>query len=126
MTAYTFETITAAQAASFSPADKVSVLVPNYEVGAGEFSLTYVADVGGVGSHLDIQYQGKTVSFGPGIFGTSQLFFAPLRTLYIGDPVGSDTFQSGSGFDNLFGSGGNDSLAGGYGADYLSGAALST
>lgn len=121
MTAYVFETITAAQALAYDAAnDTLAFTAP----GASASGL-YVTFNSGLGSDLRVELTlsatNQTVVFGPGMAPESGLTFADGSQATIG-PSRNNSSVSGSGAnDALFGGMHKDTISGGEGADTLVG-----
>ncbi len=137
MTAFTFQTISAAQALAYNgSADSLSFGALNATTG----SVAYLAP-----DQIAVTFGGQTITFGPGILGDRDLAFNNGGTLYIGAPTaenvtatasddemfggdgadilnggdGNDALQGNQGDDQLIGGGGADSAYGGQGADTI-------
>lgn len=111
MTAYTFQTISPAQAAAYTAADS---LVIN-----GAANQVSVAFVGG-SEPVAISLGGLTVNFGPGVINDQDLTFSSGGALIVGSAA-ADSASGGGVADALFGGDGGDTLAGGDGGDLLQG-----
>ena len=139
MPTYSFETITAAQAATITPSDTLVIAA-----GAGhanEITVLYnPASVDFPQGSITIAFGAQSVVFGPAISAVSQArqiqiydtphMFADDSLLFIGDELGNglarftltnDALYGGGGDDSLFGGAGNDLIQGNTGNDTLNG-----
>ena len=131
MALYRFETITAAQAMSYTGSSDSLAFDPGSLI---ELNLAYIPSP----EQVAITFNGRTVNFGAGIYGDLDVKFAGGGTFFIGGGaaenvaggavddvlfggVGDDTLSGGDGSDRLQGNQGADSLAGGAGADTVYG-----
>ena len=130
MTAYTFETITDAQAAAFQPGDTLTFSNP--AVTAQTVEVRFNPQTGGGGfppqpvtpANITLTVGTTTKVFSTALGGsggqTGQINLADGTMLFIGS-AGTDT-RAGSGLnDALYGNDGDDSLAGLEGNDILQG-----
>jgi len=108
-----FETITAADALAYSSAtESLSFQSPGARASA--VTVRYLA-----GDQVEITFDGRTVTFGAGVYGETGSF-ADGSVLYVGSP--GDEAANGTGFgDGLYGGQGADALNGGAGDDLLQG-----
>ena len=128
MTAFAFETITAAQALAITGADALVFFSTSPSAGVHASAATVIYDSP---SLVTISVAGHSVDFGVGVEGASLLgnvAFFDASTLYIGDDhansiaagattgsalfggLGDDSLQASGAFDLLQGNSGNDSL----------------
>ena len=111
MTAYTFQTISPAQAAAYTAADSLVI-----SGAANQVSVAFQA-----GSEpVAISLGGLTVNFGAGIINDTDVTFSSGGALLVGS-TGADSASGGAAADALFGGDGGDNLAGGDGGDLLQG-----
>jgi Ca2+-binding RTX toxin-like protein len=110
MAAFTFQTISGAQAAAYTAADSLSL---GGSV-ASQVSVAYLPD--GAAITLD----GATINFGLGIINDDDLTFTNGGRLFIAG-TGNDVLSGGAVSDALFAGAGNDTLNGGDGGDLLQG-----
>jgi Ca2+-binding RTX toxin-like protein len=111
MAAYTFQTISAAQAAAYSAADSLVI-----DGAANQVSVAFQAGP----EPVAITLGGLTVDFGAGIINDQDVTFSSGGSLVIGSAA-AESAAGGAAADALFGGDGADSLAGGDGADLLQG-----
>jgi Ca2+-binding RTX toxin-like protein len=117
---YTFETITAEQAAAYSAAADSLTFTSGV---ASEITILFLPD------RIDFVLNGRTVSFGNGIAGDRDLSFASGGFAFAGTPgddsisgsAAADGFFGGAGADTMLGMAGDDLLHGNQGADSLVG-----
>lgn len=124
MASYSFQTITAAEAAAYNGAND------SLSFGAGSATtatVTYLANP----EQAAITFGGQTVNFGTGVYGDRDLTFSNGGTIYIGAASAEnvtggafdDFLYGGDGADILDGGDGNDAMQGNQGGDSLSGGA---
>jgi Ca2+-binding RTX toxin-like protein len=122
MANYNFLTITPEQAAAYAAAADSLAFAGN----ARNVNVAYNAG----GDQALISFDGRTVTFGSGVFGDTDLRFDGGGMLFVGGaggdnaPAGSaveDAFFGGLGADNMNGGGGADLLQGNQGGDTLDG-----
>ena len=112
MALYTFETITAAEAAAYQPSDSLA-----FSTGAANLlSVSFLPSP----EQVAITMGGRMVAFGVGIYGESDLTFPDGGRLFVGTP-GPDNFSGGAAIDALFGGLDSDILSGGAAGDVLQG-----
>jgi len=112
MAAYTFQTITAAEAAAYNGAADSLSLGPG---AATQASVAYLA-----GDQAAVSFGGLTVNFGSGIFGDLDVGFTGGGMLFVGG-AGADNAAGGAASDALFGGASADTLVGSDGSDVLQG-----
>ena len=113
MPAYSFQSITAAQAGAYNGgADSLSFGAAT----ATQINVAYLSNP----EQVAISLNGLTVNFGTGVYGDLDLSFSNGGLLFVGGP-GADSASGGPAIDALFGGSGNDSLNGGGGGDLLQG-----
>ena len=135
MTAYTFETITDAQAAAFNPlTDTLTFTTPGATATAVQVAFTAASGGGGfppapvVPATQTLTFNGVSKVFGgpsasglAGLgFATGTIIFPDASMLFVGTGT-VDNVTGSSGNDALYGGEGNDILNGGVGNDYLQG-----
>jgi Ca2+-binding RTX toxin-like protein len=114
VTAYTFETITAAQASAYDGAsDSLQFQSPTAHGGGATVSF-------GASSQVSILVEGRTVTFGAGVLGDLDIRFSDGGMLFAGS-AGADAVNGQDQGDALFGGTGDDVLNGGLGDDLLQG-----
>jgi len=111
MAAFTFQTITAAQAAAYAAADSLVI-----NGAANQVSVAFQAGT----EPVAITVGGLTVNFGAGIIGDQDLTFSAGGSLFVGS-ASADVAAGGAAADALFGGDGGDTLTGGDGSDLLQG-----
>jgi Ca2+-binding RTX toxin-like protein len=124
LASYSFQTITALEAAGYNGAND------SLSFSAGSATTATVAYLTNP-EQAAITFGGRTVNFGTGVYGDRDLTFSNGGTIYVGaasaeNVTGSasdDFLYGGDGADILNGGDGNDALQGNQGADNLSGGA---
>jgi Ca2+-binding RTX toxin-like protein len=112
MAIFTFDAITASQAAAFTGADTLQ-----FSSGAAtQLSVAYLT----APEQVAVTLNGQTVNFGTGIYASSNLSFANGGVLFVGG-AGADASSGSASADALFGGAANDTLNGGGGADLIQG-----
>jgi Ca2+-binding RTX toxin-like protein len=110
MSAFKFETMSAADAAGYGASDSLS-----FDGGsAAGVTVLYAAD------HVTLASAGRSMDFSTAIEGQPGARFADGSMLYVGGS-GGDSAQGAAGADGLYGGPGGDSLDGGDGGDVLQG-----
>ncbi|HEX7945217.1 MAG TPA: hypothetical protein VF495_11155 [Phenylobacterium sp.] len=112
MPAYTFATITSAQALAYSPATD-TISFPSGVTAAGVSVLF-------AGGQTIVTSGGTTVTFGPAFLGQTGAVFGDGSKLVIGTG-GADVLTGSTAPDHIEGGSGDDQLGGGAGADLLVG-----
>ncbi|CAN7437293.1 calcium-binding protein [Phenylobacterium sp. LjRoot225] len=119
MTAYTFETITSAEAANYSASsDTLQFATPG--ANAWQASLVFSPATDWSLDYVTITVGSRSIDFGFGIHG-SDARFPDGSLLFIGCPLAEDWWLGSASGDAMFGAGGDDSLTGLGGADRLQG-----
>jgi hypothetical protein len=118
MASFAFDTITPAQALTYSAA------LDQLEFGPGDGSasgatVAYLAASGATPDEVAVTAAGRTVIFGAGLYGEAA-HFADGSLLFVGGPLG-ESIPGTDAADGLFGSHGADNFSGGGGADLLQG-----
>ena len=126
MTTFVFETITAAQALSYSSASDALVFTNPTSTGSKMTVLfTAVPGTATVPATTSVTLtdnaDGKTVVFGAGILGETGITFPDGSQLIVGTSSGDATLTGGALGDGIFGFDGNDTIDGGAGNDVLQG-----
>lgn len=106
MSTYAFETITAAQAAALTAADRVTFPAGS----ASGVSVAYDTN-----DTVTLTAGGRTLTFSsalPAVSAAGNLVLSDGSSLFVGTP-GGDTATGGAGSDGLFGGRGDDDLSGG-------------
>lgn len=119
MATYTFETITAAEAAGFD-AQSDSLRFATVGAVASACQVIYVPATETSAEQVVVTIGDRSVTFGVGIYGAGDIRFSDGGGLFVGGP-GSNAMAGGANGDALFGGLGADTLAGGGGADLLQG-----
>jgi Ca2+-binding RTX toxin-like protein len=123
MANYTFETMTAAQAMSFSAATD-NLIFSNPTSSGAKMTVLYTAATASTPASITLIDNADGIShvFGPGIANGSDagIQFPDGSNLVVGDPTANSEAGS-AGNDGLFGGQGDDTLAGGGGNDLLQG-----
>src|SRR5262245_50553068 len=127
MATFFFESITDAQAATYSSATDTLVFLGGGE-SAKTTTIRFNAATATSGPTISVisGVTGRTVVFGAGLAGEAGTVFPDSSTLYVGT-TGADTQAGdalgggGSTTDGLYGGEGNDSLVGGGAGDVLQG-----
>jgi hypothetical protein len=121
MASYTFETITSAEAASYSAAsDTLRFTTPGETPWQADLVFNPDGAFAGSPDYVTVTLGDRSVNFGFGIHG-SDARFADGSLLFIGCPQKDDWWYGSPGADAMYGVAGNDSLVGLAGDDHLLG-----
>jgi Ca2+-binding RTX toxin-like protein len=113
MTQFMFDSITASEAMAFNGA------ADSVQFGSGDATQVSVAYLSAP-EQVAVSFNGMTVDFGTGVYGSHNLTFANGGMVFIGGG-GADAATGGGGSNALFGGGGDDTLTGGGGANLIQG-----
>jgi Ca2+-binding RTX toxin-like protein len=121
MADYTFETITADQAANYSAtSDTLKFTTPGENPWQATLVFNPAGSFSGSPDYVTVTLGGRSVDFGFGIHGSDGRF-ADGSLLFIGCPYRQDWWYGSAGADAMYGVAGDDSLVGLAGADLLQG-----
>src|SRR5690606_12116910 len=119
MAAYTFDTITEAEALAYDAFADQLHFGPG--VRAHQVWVGYLPASGGGPEQVTLTYGRRTVTFGAGLYGEADFVFGDGSRLFVGTPGGDLEAARLATGDGLFGGPGADTLRGGDGNDLIHG-----